>query len=215
MNRPGYLPAGWGKYIHPDGFPYIYKNSAGTPELNIVADGCLPQTKPETPENPEDAKKEFDYKEGCEYADRYSKQIKEKLENRKIPLSSSYELYLELNEQQGGCGYYIVDHSRRTIFWPDPIESTEELGMSTSFSQEHLRECFASIIVPPKWSFTFLVPGYAFEDLYWMHVEYYPAHPNIPTESVVDGLINALTNGRGGTCVRNNFFRDHRFLHRF
>ena len=56
-----------------------------------------------------------------------------------VPLSDSYELYLEFDEDELSCGYYIVDHSKRCIFWLEPV-STEDVGMNPAFSMEHLRE---------------------------------------------------------------------------
>ena len=56
-----------------------------------------------------------------------------------VPLSDSYELYLEFDEDELSCGYYIADHSKRCIFWLEPV-STEDVGMSPPFSQEHLRK---------------------------------------------------------------------------
>jgi len=60
-----------------------------------------------------------------------------------VPLSDSYELYLEFDEDDLSCGYYIVDHSKRCIFWLEPV-STEDVGMNPAFSMEHLRECQTS-----------------------------------------------------------------------
>ena len=56
-----------------------------------------------------------------------------------VPLSDSYELYLEFDEDDLSCGYYIADHSKRCIFWLEPV-STEDVGMNPGFSMEHFRE---------------------------------------------------------------------------
>ena len=55
-----------------------------------------------------------------------------------VPLSDSYELYLEFDEDDLSCGYYIVDHSKRCVFWLEPV-STDDVGMNPAFSLEHLR----------------------------------------------------------------------------
>ena len=64
-----------------------------------------------------------------------------------IPLSDSYELHLEFNEDQLSCGYYIVDHLKRCIFWLEPV-FTDDVGMNLAFSMEHLRESLTSITAP-------------------------------------------------------------------
>ena len=61
-----------------------------------------------------------------------------------VPLSDSYELCLEFDEDELSCGYYIVDHSRRCIFWLEPV-STEDVGVNPAFSVEHLRESMGLI----------------------------------------------------------------------
>lgn len=61
-----------------------------------------------------------------------------------VPLSDSYELCLEFDEDELSCGYYIVDHSKRCIFWLEPV-STEDVGMNPAFSMEHLRKSTTSI----------------------------------------------------------------------
>lgn len=63
-----------------------------------------------------------------------------------VPLSDSYELYLELNEDETGCGYYIADHSKRCIFWLEPV-FTQDVGMNPAFSMEHVRKCLILITV--------------------------------------------------------------------
>lgn len=39
--------------------------------------------------------------------------------------------------------------------------------------------------------------------MYWSHVEFYPSHDGIPTNGVVDLLLNTLMHAQGGTCIRN------------
>ena len=120
-----------------------------------------------------------------------------------VPLSNSYELCLEFDQNELGCGYYIVDHSKRSIFWLETV-STENVGMNPAFSQEHLREC-----TPPlnhcSSHHRFLLLGSGLEEMYWLHVEFYPCHSGIPTNGIIDDLLNTLAHARGGTRIRNNF----------
>jgi hypothetical protein len=99
-----------------------------------------------------------------------------------VPLSDSYELYLEFDEDDLSCGYYIVDHSKRCIFWLEPV-TTEDVGMNPAFSLEHLR--------------------YELEEAYWSHVEFYPSHTGIPTNGVVDSLLNTLAHAQGDALTSN------------
>jgi len=99
-----------------------------------------------------------------------------------VPLSDSYELCLEFDEDDLSCGYYIVDHSKRCVFWLEPV-STEDVGMNPAFSMEHLR--------------------YGLEEMYWSHVEFYPSHTGIPMDGVVDGLLNTLVHAQGDALTSN------------
>ena len=49
-----------------------------------------------------------------------------------------------------------------------------------------------------------LVLGYGLEEMYWSHVEFFPSHAGIPTDGVVDDVLNTLVHAQGGTCMRND-----------
>lgn len=120
-----------------------------------------------------------------------------------VPLSDSYELYLEFDEDELSCGYYIVDHSKRCIFWLEPV-STEDVGMNPAFSVEHIRKSTTSftaleIVADPMTCPP--VSGYGLEEMYWSHVEFYPSHAGIPMNGVVDLLLNTLVHAQGGSCT--------------
>jgi hypothetical protein len=135
-----------------------------------------------------------------------------------VPLSDSYELYLEFYEDDLSCGYYIVDHSQRCVFWLEQV-STEDIEMSLSFSLEHLRQYFTLIAPsincrPSHGLFLPRISGYGLEDMYWSHVEFYPSHRGIPTDGVVDNLLNTLAHAQGGACATlfrpgSPFFETH------
>lgn len=46
--------------------------------------------------------------------------------------------------------------------------------------------------------------GYGLEEMYWSHVEFFPSHAGIPTDGVVDDVLNTLVHAQGGTCMRND-----------
>jgi hypothetical protein len=49
----------------------------------------------------------------------------------------------------------------------------------------------------------FPIVGYGLEEMYWSHVEFYPCHAGIPTNGIIDNLLNTLAHAQGGTCMRN------------
>ena len=40
--------------------------------------------------------------------------------------------------------------------------------------------------------------GSGLEEMYWSHVEFHPSHAEIPTNGVVDDLLNTLAHAQGG-----------------
>ena len=122
FNRPQYLPPGWRSYVHPEGALYFHRRSP----LNVVTGDDLSSVA---------ASSHIHY---------WSDEVMKMFGEIGIPLSDSYELLLEFNEDQLSCGYYIVDHLKRCIFWLEPV-STDDVGMGPAFSMEHLRESPTSI----------------------------------------------------------------------
>ena len=115
-SRPQYLPPGWRSYVHPEGALYFHRNS----QLNVVTGEDLSSVA---------ASNHIYY---------WSEEVIKTFGEIGVPLSDSYELYLEFDEDTLSCGYYIVDHSKRCIFWLEPL-STDDVGMNPAFSLEHLR----------------------------------------------------------------------------
>lgn len=177
--------------MHPEGALYFHKNS----ELKIV-----------TGENLSSAVV-------SEHVQHWSDQVVGMFGKVGFPLSESYELFLESREDDLSYGYYIVDHLKRCIFWLEPV-LTEDVGMNPAFSLEHLREYHTSTLNRGSSNGVFLVSGHELEEMYWLHVEYYPSHAGVLTDGVVDDLLNTFAHAQGGTCVRNNLAGDRRFLKR-
>jgi hypothetical protein len=125
QNRPQYLPPGWRSYVHPEGALYFHRNS----KLNIVTGEDLSSVAAST------------------HIYYWSDEVVKMFGEIGVPLSDSYELYLEFDEDDLSCGYYIVDHSKRCIFWLEPM-STEDVGMNPGFSLEHLREYLTTQSIP-------------------------------------------------------------------
>jgi hypothetical protein len=57
--------------------------------------------------------------------------------------SSKVELYVRLQDPDEGCGYYLIEHTARTIFWVHEV-GTEEMGLAPAISPTHLRESIHS-----------------------------------------------------------------------
>jgi len=158
--EPQYLPPGWRSCIHPEGALYFHRTS----QLNVVPGEDLSTAA---------ASSHLYY---------WSDEIVNMFGEIGVPLSDSYELYLEFDEDELSCGYYVVDHSKRCIFWLEPV-STGDVGMNPAFSIDHLR--------------------YGLEEMYWSHVEFYPSHAGIPMNGVVDLLLNTLAHAQGDALTSN------------
>ncbi|KAI0703717.1 hypothetical protein BC835DRAFT_1410454 [Cytidiella melzeri] len=99
--------------------------------------------------------------------------VEEKLAAFKSTNSETTEIFLELEDDET-CSYYLIDHTLRVQFWLEEV-STDDLGMRASASAEHLR--------------------LDLERLYWMHVEYFPAHECRGLNLAVDELTDIMIHG--------------------
>lgn len=151
--EPQYYPPGWRSYIHPEGAPYFHRTS----RLNVVTGEDLSSV-------------------AASHIYYWSDEVVKCLKEIEIPLSDSFELYLEFNEDEISCGYYIADHSKQCIFWLESVD-TGNVGMDPGVSLDHIR--------------------YNFDGAYWLHVEFFPCHTGIPTDGVVDRLLSTLTHAQG------------------
>jgi hypothetical protein len=152
--EPQYLPPGWRSCVHPEGALYFHRVS----QLNVVTGEDLSSVTAST------------------HVYYWGDEIVKMFGEIGVPLSDSYELYLEFDQDELSCGYYIVDHSKRCIFWLEPV-STGDVGMNPAFSIDHLR--------------------YGLEEMYWSHVEFFPSHAGIPMNGIVDLLLNTLVHAQG------------------
>ncbi|KAG9221645.1 hypothetical protein CCMSSC00406_0005558 [Pleurotus cornucopiae] len=155
-------PANWTAYEHPEGALYFHHESH---ELkNIFTDASLgTQHVLETITH-------FVY--SFEYF----------VAANGIRLEPKTELVLDLEEageDEGRCGYYLVDHQNRSVFWLDAFETADL----------------------PDWN---EVPGvtadahirHELEAQYWLHCELFP-HTREVTQDLVDELRDMLTHALG------------------
>jgi hypothetical protein len=71
----------------------------------------------------------------------FAKQIEELILERNIVLGDSAELFLQIDDDDPqSCGYYLVDHTSRTIFWLEDV-SMEDLGIPPVISASHTSTC--------------------------------------------------------------------------
>ncbi|KAF7325559.1 hypothetical protein MKEN_00405400 [Mycena kentingensis (nom. inval.)] len=129
--EPPYLPANWSVHIQPEGNRYFFL--AG--DLRVVTCANL-----------------YD-KPTLETTTGWIYLVKKMIPLAGIVVTPNVELFLQ--PEDGGCGYYLVDHATRTQFWLEKCD-TETLGLPDLVSQPHLR--------------------LALEWLYWAHLEYFPMH---------------------------------------
>ncbi|KAJ8473668.1 hypothetical protein ONZ45_g16209 [Pleurotus djamor] len=152
-------PVGWIPFQHPEGALYFH-----CPRQNIYTDANL------TDKTISDAVIRF--------AQRYEIFLHE----NHISLDSSVELVLDYEEEgeyEGTCGYYLVDHQRRSVFWLD------------EFKTEHL----------PDWN---EVPGvtsqahirHELESQYWYHCELFPNTREL-TQNMIDEIRDLITHALG------------------
>ncbi|KAG7448689.1 uncharacterized protein BT62DRAFT_721694 [Guyanagaster necrorhizus] len=148
--EPIYLPPHWTSHVHPEGqlyfcrdAPFFVVTEAYLFHIEIMAKVAL-----------------------------WTKRIEDLLDEKKIRVSRSTELFIKIEEDD--CAYYFVDHATRTEFWLDIIE-TDALGLPDMASPSHLR--------------TYL------ESLYWSHVEHFPMHIGGLPKQTYDDLIGIFSHG--------------------
>ena len=59
------------------------------------------------------------------------------LDRASFKLPDAYELLLELDMEEQGCSYYLVDHNRHMVFYLDDT-NTEQLDLPDVCSMDHL-----------------------------------------------------------------------------
>ncbi|KAJ6462389.1 hypothetical protein C8R47DRAFT_1158464 [Mycena vitilis] len=149
------LREGWSSYIHPEGQPYFHRCSDGVfqvvTESQIQDAGVLERLVP------------------------YLDEIQRLLVATRSEMSVNLELYVQLEEE--GCGYYLVEHAARKIFWLH-------------------EQCIKDLAFWPVASTRELDPQ--IKVLYWTHVEYFPNHfgPNGLGHEWIEDLLDVFAHGR-------------------
>ncbi|KAF4564664.1 hypothetical protein EYR36_002602 [Pleurotus pulmonarius] len=161
-------PPDWIAYEHPEGALYFRHESK-----NIFTDASL--GTPAVLDNI------------SQFVDSFTDFV----ESNGIDLDPSTELVLDLEEtgeHKGRCGYYLVDHRNRSVFWLDEFEKAdlpdwnEVPGVTTN---AHIRHELAA--------------------QYWFHCELFP-HTRIINQELVDELRDMLTHALG---ARHRFINFH------
>ncbi|KAI0959824.1 hypothetical protein AcW1_004538 [Taiwanofungus camphoratus] len=151
LPNPPYLPEGWTQHWNPEGTCFYVKDLES---LHVVTDIAL--------QNPNFSEKLLTLIENIQLA----------IKTLGIILPKDIELYINLNDDNCGCSYYLIDHSSRTEFWLEEVDSYS-LGIPQVASIEHLK--------------------FVLQEHYWTHVEYFPYRPiaNEVREELVDILRHA------------------------
>lgn len=111
-----------------------------------------------------------------------------------IPLSDSTELYLRMDA--GKCNYYFADHEYQIIFWLDPV-AVDDLNLEAcASSPSHLRKYCALCFLIPLLSSHLAESG--LRELYWLHVEQFPAHPATKLSLGMDKLMEHYIYAKAG-----------------
>ncbi|KAL1665199.1 hypothetical protein GGF50DRAFT_126622 [Schizophyllum commune] len=87
-------------------------------------------------------------------------------------MHNDIELTVELRD--GDCGYYLVDHRARSIFWVETT-FTYEVGIPDVSSPTHLAT--------------------RTEALFWRHIEFYPSHFGGLPQRDIDALYSVFSHG--------------------
>lgn len=120
--------------------------------------------------------------------------IVEALDKCNLLLEESWDICLQLDDTMDTCYYYIADHSRRTLFWLEEVES-EDVGLPYAATPAQLSE---SRIFRRKAVILTLGLGWALEEGYWGHVEFFPLR-TFDIKGAASELTRILMFGRGGT----------------
>ncbi|KIM86765.1 hypothetical protein PILCRDRAFT_816011 [Piloderma croceum F 1598] len=145
------LPLGWISYTHPEGARYFFHE-----EKRIYTDANL-----------------YDPEELViitESANQILTDLNNKAMDDKVTLPTDVELVLEIHAQgtEMVCGYYLVEHSSRCLFWLEAFDAEEICNeIKAVVSLSHLR--------------------YEIESQYWTHWELFPNNREI-TLDLVDEL---------------------------
>ncbi|KAJ7475333.1 hypothetical protein B0H11DRAFT_2428384 [Mycena galericulata] len=144
------------RHVHPEGRPYFSLTPSENPSLQILTEDWVLNSDTST-----------------QLAE-IIKYIEDILAGWST--QSALEAFIQL-EHGGGCGYYLVNHSVRTVFWLNEVTSYDiDLADATSMEQRDIQ----------------------LEELYWIHVEHFPMHlgPKGLGRDRFDALICVLAHGR-------------------
>ncbi|KAG9220617.1 hypothetical protein CCMSSC00406_0003716 [Pleurotus cornucopiae] len=148
-------PLGWTRYEHPKGptyFHHEYKNIFTNAHLGTSVN--------------------------LDTISRFITSFESFITDNRIHLDPSSELVLDLCEpgkDTERCGYYLVDHQNRTIFWLDEFKTTnlpDWRNVAGVTANAHIK--------------------HELEALYWRHCEYFP-HTREVTQGLVDELRDMIT----------------------
>ncbi|KAF9467791.1 hypothetical protein BDZ94DRAFT_1247739 [Collybia nuda] len=155
---PEYLPEQWSAHTHPEGQLYFYRRSSP----RIVTEAYIYHS------------------EIMAKVNYWSKSIEDILSQQDATVSDDLELFLQIEGDD--CAYYFVDHSTRTEFWLETL-NTEDLNMFPVVSPSHLK--------------------LALEEHYWSHVEHFPMHRETISEACFDELIGVFSHGAADHMTSN------------
>jgi len=148
--NPIATPAGWTVCVHPEGLIYYYH-----PVHHVVTDANLTDI------------------EAHSKISRWIDEFYEVKKENAFELPNDFELLLELDREDEGVKYYLVDHDRERIFYFGEA-NTADVGLPDVYSEDHLK--------------------LQLEGQYWNHIESFPMHHPLPSsadEMIMNTLIHA------------------------
>jgi len=147
------LPTGWHEELHPEGAPVFFFSS----------DTCRAVT-----DNPIRDLHTLAHIECCLDA------IVLKIKEANIALPDYWHVCLNLNFETSSCNFYLVDHTKKVLFWPEDVDTTD-IGLAETSSPRQLYHIL--------------------NEQYWIHAEFFPFYiPDIAAATVQ--ITQHLTFGR-------------------
>ena len=125
-----------------------------------------------------------------------------KVKEARLPMPEKVEVFLALRDNkisEDGWFYYCVDPTQRCLFWLDEVDLTWMADSVGSVPEDAFLSTFSSnqySSLPPLTSW-FVIEEYGMDYEYWIHVEHFPFHQELPL-SLIDDLMGVVIHAAVG-----------------
>ena len=120
--RPAYRSQKWTVSFHPEGKRYAhYDTECG---MSVVTEAYVTE------------------RGVAEQLEAWLATIRALAAKENVHILQTTDLFLEIDQDSGGCSYWFADHAQRTVFWLHDLD-TNTSGLPDSCSEHHRRESYA------------------------------------------------------------------------